>query len=337
MFVKVTKQRNGTHYLQLVEAYRLKDKRKHRIIKSLGTLEVLEKDNPNILSELKQKYKDESAQKQEKENQKIKISDIDRYEEKNYGYLVLEAIYSNLGISGFLDDFQSTKKIRYNLDKTMKFHVFSRILMPDSKLETFKKRKYFFENMEDIDLNNMYRPLDLFDEFKEDIQFEMHKNIQNKYGRDCTLLFYDVTNYYFEIHENDADTIDETTGEVIEGFRKKGCSKKHMPQPLVAMGLIIDKNNIPVAYQLFRGNTSDTKTLIPMIESISNKYNIGRIIVVADKGINSENNLNFLVRETFEDDIIKCGNGYIVSQTVLGASAEFKAMSIAPRLRWKQR
>ncbi len=81
-------------------------------------------------------------------------------------------------------------------------------------------------------------------------------------------MFYDVTNYYFEIHENDPDLIDES-GCVKKGFRKKGCSKKHVPQPLVAMGLVIDKNNIPVAYQLFSGNTADTKTLIPVIEKIS--------------------------------------------------------------------
>jgi len=323
MFVKKIRMKNKTH-LYLVESYRFSGKIKHRTVKALGILEELEKDNPNILEDLNNEYRNYKG--------KIEInldnSELERTSNQNYGYFLLEAIFEKIGISEFLNKFKQTKKIRYNLDKVMKFHVFGRILMPDSKLGTFENKNYFYEDMSDININNMYRPLDLFAEFKEDLQLEMHSNIKNKYGRDCTLLFYDVTNYYFEIHQNDADIIDETTGELIEGFRKKGVNKKNVCQPQVAMGLIIDKNNIPVAYQLFRGNTSDTKTLIPMINQISTKYKLGKVIVVADKGINSENNLNFLVKENIENDVITGGNGYIVSQTVLGASEDFKAEAI---------
>lgn len=328
MFIKKIKQKNGTHYLQLTEGYRVDGKVKHRAIKNFGVLETLEKDNPNILAELKEKYRDETIQKHEKYNKKISLKDVKRYEEKNYGYFILEAVYENLGIPEFLLKIQQSKKIKYDLNKIMKLHIFGRTLIPDSKLGIFEKRDYFYEDMSQIGLNSIYRSLDLFNEIKEDLQLVIHNNIAAKYGRDCTLVFYDVTNYYFEIHENDRDIVDEETKDVKEGFRKKGCSKKHMPQPLVAMGLIIDKNNIPVAYQLFRGNTPDTKTLIPMIGKISKKYDTGRIIVVADKGLNSENNLNYLVDENTEDDMTKIGNGYILSQTIRGASDEFKKTAI---------
>jgi len=329
MFVKKVKQPNGTHYLQLVESYKLNGVTKHRRIKALGKLEELEKENPNILEELKTKYREETEQQKERKEKKINIKDIEQYKQQNYGYFVLDAIYENLEISEYLNwHKENNTKIKYDLNNVMKLHVFSRILKPDSIYQVFKNKYNFYnEEMQLIKEKHMYRALDILNEIKDNLQFKIHKNILEKYGRDCSLVFYDVTNYYFEIHKNDEDIIDEN-GNVIVGLRKKGCSKKHMPQPLVAMALIIDKNNIPVAYQVFKGNTHDSKTLIPMIKELSEKYDVKKVIVVADKGINSENNLNFLVRETIEDDIALGGNGYIFSQTILGGTKELKETAI---------
>ena len=314
MFVKVVKQRNGTHFLQLVEGYKLSGKTKHRTIKSLGVLENLQKNNPNILAELKEKYRDETLQKQEKDNQKISLKDITRYDDINYGYFLAQAIYENIGIDKFLNNNQKEKKlkIKYSLDDDMKLLVFSRILNPDSKLATFENKDFFFDKF-DIDLNDIYRSLNIFDNLKDGLQLDMHKNITEKYGRDLTLVFYDVTNYYFETHQNDEDIVDDS-GEVDKGFRRKGFGKDGKKQPLVVMGLIIDKNSIPVAYRLFEGNTSDTTTLQPVLNELKDKYNLGKIIVVADKGLNSKENIGYIAGD---------GNGYIVSQRVKGMSKEF--------------
>lgn len=299
MFVKSIKQRNGTHYLHVVESYRINGTVKHKKIASLGILEELEKNNPNILKELKEKYST------------YKISK-DKYKEKNYGYFMLQAIYENIGIDNFLNKYQSKIKIDYKLNDVMQLLVYSRILNPESKSSTFINRDIFFDNF-DVKINDVYRSLDIFDELKKDLQFDIHSNIQKKYGRDCTLVFYDVTNYYFEIHENDMDTVDDNE-KIIEGFRKNGLGKDGKRQPLVVMGLVIDKNKIPVAYRLFKGNEADTKTLIPIFDEISKEYKLNKIIVVADKGLNSENNLNYIASH---------GNGYILSQKTRGQNKEF--------------
>jgi len=116
------------------------------------------------------------------------------------------------------------------------------------------------------------------------------------------LVYYDVTNYYFEI--------DEQTD-----LKKKGVSKEHRPDPIVQMGLFIDAAGIPIFYRLFPGNTNDCQTLLPMLTSMKRDYNIGRVIVVADKGINTAKNVNYNIRS---------GDGYVYSQTVRGAHKELK-------------
>lgn len=314
MFVKKIKQRNGTHILHLTEGYRENGKVKHRKIKNLGILEELEKNNPNIFLELKEKYKNETLQKLEKENQKIYLKDITRYDDINYGYFLAQGIYENIGIDKFLTNYQKDNKlkIKYSLDDAMKLLVFSRILNPDSKLATFENKDIFFEKF-NININDIYRSLDVFNELKDELQFNIHKNISEKYGRDLTLMFYDVTNYYFEIHQNDEDIVDDL-GNVEKGFRKNGFGKDGKKQPLVVMGLIIDNNSIPVSYRLFEGNTSDTTTLQPILKEMKDKYDIGKVIVVADKGLNSKENISYIVND---------GNGYIVSQRVKGMSKEF--------------
>jgi len=136
------------------------------------------------------------------------------------------------------------------------------------------------------------------------VQRHVHENIQKNYQRDPTLVFYDVTNYYFETEMSDPDD---------DGLRAKGVSKEYRPTPIVQMGLLIDDKGIPIAYRLFRGNTSDTKTMIPIMKDIKESYGFERVIVVADKGLNSAMNLY---------DIRADGDGYIVSERIRGRKAE---------------
>lgn len=306
MFIKKIKQKDKTH-LYLTESYREGNKIKHRTIKSLGVLEELQKIKPNV--DIIEELKRINEYNRKSEIIDLDTSSIERTDIKNYGYYFLEAIYEKIGISRFLKEYQKKRKIEFDLDEAMKLLVYSRILQPESKSKTLDKKNMYFKNFA-LDLNNVYRSLDLMDNLKDELQYTIHENVVKNYGRDCTLVFYDVTNYYFEIHENDEDRVGED-GQVIEGFRKKGMGKDGKRQPLVVMGLMIDANSIPVAYQLFKGNESDTKTMIPILKEVSKKYDLKKIIFVADKGLNSENNLNYLVND---------GNSYILSQKARGQS-----------------
>jgi len=123
-----------------------------------------------------------------------------------------------------------------------------------------------------------------------------------KFGRSTELVYYDVTNYYFEIDRQDE-------------MRKKGVSKEHRPDPIVQMGLLIDTKGIPILYDLFPGNTNDCETLLPILDRVKKDYEVGRIIVVADKGVNTADNIAFNLAK---------GDGYIYAQSVRGGNKELK-------------
>ena len=138
-------------------------------------------------------------------------------------------------------------------------------------------------------------------EIKEDLQAFLHKQVSASYSRDCSLVFYDVTNYYFEIDEED-------------DVKKVGMSKQKQTTPIIQMGLFIDSNGLPICYKLFPGNTADTSTLIPIVNEMKLRYSLGRVILTVDKGLNSGKNLAHLVKR---------GDGYIVSQKIRGTGKAF--------------
>jgi hypothetical protein len=198
----------------------------------------------------------------------------------NYGYFFLESVYRKLGLHSFLKK-ANNGKAAYDLESIVELLVFSRLLAPSSKSATFENKGNYFRSF-DLEFHDIYRALDGLDTLADDIQLHIHKQITSHYGRDASLVFYDVTNYYFECDFEDA-------------FRKKGASKEHRRDPIVQMGLLVDSAGIPIAYRLFEGNTHDAKTLIPVLKELKVKYGFSRIVVVADKGLNGKDNLGFTV------------------------------------------
>ena len=174
--------------------------------------------------------------------------------------------------------------------EVLKLLTYQRVLNPGSKLYTQKTQGDMFGDW-NINENKMYRSLKDFAITKENIQVKAHEGITHHIGRQATLVFYDVTNYYFDIDNNDPDTMDEETGEITEGFRKKGPCKSKSGNPIVQLGLFMDMNGIPISYKLFKGNTVDVKTYIPAIEQVKKQFGLERIIVVADKAMNSKGNV----------------------------------------------
>lgn len=298
MFIKKVKiNTNNKHSLYLVESYRGKDgKPKHRTIKNYGILEELQKENPNILRELKEEAKRLTQQKKEDSTQTIDI-DYDKLQTKslvNYGYVFLERLYNKIGLSSFMKNYQDKVKCQYNLDDILKLMVFSRCLNPASKKKTYENKGNYFFEFSDFKLEDMYKSLDYLANIKDDVSYAMHQGISNEYGRDCSLVFYDVTNYYFESEE-------------LDGLRQKGVSKEKRKTGIIQMGLFIDRNGIPITYELFPGNTNDLSTMKPILEKIKKQYNLGKITIVADKGNNSGKNLDY---------INKNGDHYIISQKI---------------------
>ena len=209
------------------------------------------------------------------------------------------------------------------LSKVLKLLVYQRILNPGSKLYTIKSQKNLFGDWS-LDDNTVFRSLPLLSKAKESIQLEAHKRITETTKRTGSLVFYDVTNYYFDIDFDDPDKVNELTEVVEQGLRKRGPCKAKSGNPIVQLGLFMDTQGIPISYQLFRGNFTDTQTYIPAIEQVKKQFGLEKIIVVADKAMNSKNNVS--KTQTNND-------GWLFSQKhrgKRGASKEIQAFILDP-------
>ena len=314
---------NGKPYLRLAESRYVKDigRQKKFVIKNLGPLSKFDDGKPDFLKRLREKFK----------NGEIDFDGITYYsnlptkrtfeidnemnyiELKNIGFLFLQSIYNSLGIYDLLREIKSNSKLEYDLNGLTKLLIFERILDPQSKKKTFEnKDKFLFSVVDSNDINQIYRTLDVLSENSKKIQNRMNTKIKNSsIGRNTSLTYYDVTNYFFETMYGDDDTyeLDENGEPIIvkKGFRKKGVSKENSKGSIVQMGLFIDNNGIPVSHKLFPGNTQDKTTFKNVLENDVDEMDLGKIVVVADNGMNTQENKYLIVDK---------GNGYIVSKSV---------------------
>lgn len=300
-------KKTGRTYLQIVHGYRdSQGKSKNKVYQNIGYLDVLKKefDDPITHFESLAKQMDADRQKNKyinikiKENEMIDRSNINR---KNYGHIVFSKIYHELQLDRFFNNKQRHEKFEYDSNSIMKVMVFARLLYPGSKKKTVEIKDRFFDKA-DFTLDDVYDSLTHFSRYAREAQQFIHERITEQYSRDTRLLYYDVTNYYFETDNQD-------------GFRMNGYSKEHRRDPIVQMGLAMDKMGIPLTYQLFNGNIHDSQTLMPALANIKKEYGTDRIIVVADKGLNSGDNIAF-------NSVLR--DGYVYSQSVRGASNLFK-------------
>jgi thiol-disulfide isomerase/thioredoxin len=300
---------NVRTYLTIVQGYRdpVTKKVRHKTIKSLGYLDDLAREYPdpivhfrNVVEEMNKKIA------MEKQPITINLNPEERIVEnqtnrKNIGYAALSKLYHELDLDVFFYNYSRRFKSEFNTNNIMKLLIFSRILSPGSKKKTYENKDFYFENTE-FSLDDIYRCLTQVVTFKDNLKLHLHKQMKKKFGRNTDLVYYDVTNYYFEIDRQD-------------DMKRKGVSKEHRPNPIVQMGLLMDTKGIPISYDLFPGNTNDCETLMPILDKVKRDYDVGRIIVVADKGINTADNIAFNLAK---------GDGYVYSQTVRGANKELK-------------
>ncbi|WP_196607493.1 IS1634 family transposase [Pectinatus frisingensis] len=258
-----------------------------KVVEKLGTYDQLLKQlNGEDPIAWAKKYVDE-LNKQEKIDQRavlVKYSPVKRItkDEQNVfngGYLFLQKIYFSLGLHETCKQIVNKYKFTFNMDSILSRLVYSRILFPSSKLETLNLSKRFIEQP-DFDLQHIYRALSIIAKESEFIQTELYKNSQRICKRNTNILYYDCTNYFFEIEQE-------------AGLKQYGPSKEHRPNPIVQMGLFMDGDGIPLAFNINKGNTNEQVTLTPLEEKILKDFEISKFVVCTDAGLASTNNRKF--------------------------------------------
>lgn len=238
-------------------------------------------------------------------------------QKRNYGYKFLEVIYDLLGVDGFVEQYLREQGFRgkYPVAQIFKYLVIMRILAPESKRATTQTKDALYGMTTDFTLQNVYDALGKCADFECSLQQHLNERVKRYIGRDLTYAFYDVTNYFFEIDFPDSG----------DGLRKRGVSKEHRVDPIVGMGLFMDQNGLPVSMSIFPGNTSEKKTLEPTMANVKSSYGLGRLIVVADKGLNSGKNI---------DMIVNGGDGFIFSQIIRGTQGKRYQEALFNRTDW---
>lgn len=304
MYVKKTKCSNGRTYLALAQGYRKDGKAKSRTVESLGYLDELEKIYADPIAHFKAIC--EKHNKEIEDNtapQTITIhpaQKIDKREtnRKNIGCALALYHYNTLGIEKTLRNATKDSRAVYDINAILRLLVCERITDPGSKLAAHaNKDKYFFKC--DFTDDDIYRSLDVLAKNKSKIIAAMNRSIEKSGRRNMDHVFYDVTNHYFDIdHEDD--------------LRRYGVEKNRRRDPIVQMGLLQDSNAIPITYQVFPGNTNDAVTLLPVLREVKEDFGLNRVIVVADKGLNSSDNIAANILD---------GNGYVFSQSIRGTKS----------------
>lgn len=308
MYLKKSKRGNERVYLSIVDGYH-DPKRGHtrtKTIEKIGYADAFADQYEDPIAHFEGIVTRMNEEKKAgKQHITISIDPNETFDGnnvKNIGYAALSIIYHQLEINQFFINRQYNTNAEYSMNAIMRMLVFARLLKPASKKKTFENREWFFERC-DFSLDDLYRSLTRFNKFREALQVWIHERITASYKRDTSITYYDVTNYYFEIDEQDK-------------LRRKGVSKEHRPNPIVQMGLFMDNSGLPVAYQLFPGNNNDCTTLLPVLKRIRSEFGVGKAVVVSDKGLNTHKNAYYLANSR---------GGYVFSQSVRGGTKELKA------------
>jgi len=307
MRLRQNKYKNGRIHLSISHGYRNdQGKPRHKTIMKIGYLDEMKKlyDDPIAHFEALA----EELEKERKESNKITITlnkddrlDVDTVYRKNYGHVIFSKIYHELEIDRFLKNARRHENFKFNTDAIMRLLVYVRLLYPGSKRASHLKKEMFFDNFK-FSLDDVYDALTHYDKVSVPLKAHLHEQVTLKYERKTDIVYYDVTNYYFEIDKQDE-------------LRKRGCEKNNRKDPIVQMGLLLDKLGLPITYEIFPGNTHDSQTLMPTLTQVKKHFGISRLIVVADKALNSGDNIAY-------NTVL--GDGYVYSKSIRGADGDFQ-------------
>ena len=325
----------GVTRLYFCESYYENGRTKQKCIENLGRLDELQKRFDDPVSHFKKVAEEKNAEQNTSRKTSVPIdlsSTMSTSEDnlRNVGYAVLKDLYKQLELDKFWKLVLRKTSIQYDLEAVFRLLVFSRILYPGSKRDTFLNKSAYFEDMDGFSLKDTYKALDVFDQYDEQLQKWIYSHSSKICERDMSVSYFDCTNYYFDIGRSDMDTFDDD-GRPVDGkgnpaeikYRKRGPEKNHRPDPIVEMGLLMDKDGIPLAFDLFPGNESEKVHMRPIINRVKSQFGSGRVIFVADRGLNTSDNIYFLNGDNKADHNPR--DGYVYGQSVRGADAEFKA------------
>jgi len=301
---------SGRTYLSIAQKYRhpVKKVSTDRNVKSLGYLDELEKKYDDPVAHFRQMAKKMTEQDSARKKVALNINmdeelPEDRSLRKNLGYAAILKIYHDLKLDDFFKNRARNKNFKYNTNSIMTLLVVSRLLSPGSKKKAFEEKSRYFERFS-FTLADIYRSLSHYGSLEIELQQYLNEMINKRYKRNTSTIYYDVTNFYFEIDKAD-------------DLRKYGKGKEGHHNPIVQMGLAMDADGIPIHYRIFEGNKLDKETFRTVIGEVRRKYGTGRIIVVADMGIITGDNIYYLTGKNND-------NGYVFSFSVRGATDAFK-------------
>jgi transposase len=332
MFIDLCRN-NGKPYIRLVNSVRVKNSEGYtvpskQVVLNIGPLSKFDDKQPDYLQRLRKSFKagiplipslkPYCSKQVPLEEYVFRFTEGDPAcvgHPKIFSHVLIERILEELGLMAFFSSYKNFTKIQYNVYSFVKLLIFGRILNPASKLATIRQNDDYYSPILDADYNpdNIYDTLSFVADNHGKIIRRMNTNLVKKAGRNPNVIFYDVTNFYYEIEEPDDDALDEDGTVLAQGLRKKGVSKEKRDQPIVQMGLFMDDDGIPIAIETFPGNTLDHQTLRSALAKNIDGLDLSRFILIADRGI-CTNYHNLL-------QVIDSGNGYIMAKSLLKSKA----------------
>lgn len=288
--MRLSIQKSKNHeFLYIVKDFYSKGKRTTKIIDKLGTVSSLmlqlNLSHDEVISWARQKAKDLTLNETHDSNKIIlsfssnSLLPFNDNRAYNCGYLFLQSLLYQMKISNIFRNVSSRHKCQFNLEAIFTDSVYSRVLHPSSKRSSFEFSKTLLEPPK-YQLEDVYRSLSVFSKESDYILSELYKNSNFIHKRNVSTLYYDCTNYYFEIEQED-------------NFRKYGKGKEHRPNPIVGMGLFMDGDGIPLSYSLYPGNRNEQLTLKPLERKIIRDFELSKFIYCSDAGLGSLSNKKF--------------------------------------------
>ncbi len=301
---------NGYSYYSIIKDYtNIKGKRTTKIFEKLGNQKQVEErfgkeDTINkikeYINELNNEDKDELLKREYNPNKRIAPGVKRQF---NVGYLFLKKLYNQLKINDICDSIQDKYQFHFDLNEILSYLVFARIIYPSSKLETFKQCQNFIEQPT-FKLHDEYRALSYIAENMDYIQEQLFNNSKNVIKRNSKVIYYDCTNYFFEIDNED-------------DLRKYGISKEHRPNPIVGMGLFMDGDGLPLSCNIYPGNQNEQKTLIPEESKIVDNFKLDdtKIILCTDAGLASDEIKKYNIKDN---------RAFVITQSLKKLKDEYK-------------
>lgn len=309
MRLKISKSKNTTLFY-IIKDYTRNGKRSTKIVKRIGNLDDIKimAGNTDYMAWLKdyvKQYNEEHCKSETiiiKKNNKKLIS-MNNKISFNIGYLFLKKLYNQLKLNNICYEIQNKYKFQFDLNEILSYLVFARIIYPSSKLETFRQCQNFIEQPK-FKLHDEYRALNYIAENMDFIQEQLFNNSKDVVKRNSSIIYYDCTNYFFEIDKED-------------DIRKYGISKEHRPNPIVGMGLFMDGDGLPLSCNIYPGNQSEQKTLIPEETKIINNFKLDdtKMVLCTDAGLASDEIKKFNVKDN---------RGFVITQSLKKLKDEYK-------------